>query len=584
MPKINILNTESFSKIRKKNYYYIDKTAFLEKFLRTPDDATLFTRPRRFGKTLFMSMLAEFFDITKDSRELFVGLKVSANEELCKEWMNKYPVISLSLKDVDKPTYARALTDFQELISEYCRKYRALLTSDRVDDEDKKDLQKYIGRTANEDSLRRSLRVISRILCQHYDRPAIVLIDEYDAPVAKAAENGYYREMIGFMRDFLSSALKTNTDNLLFAVLTGCLRVTGESLFSDLNNLSCYGISDTQYADIFGFTQAEVDTLLADAGITSRRENIKTWYDGYCFGKNQEIYCPWSIMNYVDDVQDDLDARPEAYWLHVSSNAQIRRFIRNKTPLVERELEKLLSGCAITKKINVTLNYNEVENDKENLWSLLYMAGFLTKASEEQTRLSGLIPNPDKDEMALVIPNREIHKIFAMEVTNWFWDIVGGQEEEKKLTQALWEGDSETLVQLLEGILLKNISCRDLTKEKAQESIEETTWRENYYHGLMSGYCLACYPETYSNLEAGEGFYDIQVIDKARGRAFIMEIKRAADEKENLADLVAEGLGQIEKNKYDVRLVSDPSLSVVLHWSIAFFKKSCQARAIVVKG
>ena len=281
-------------------------------------------------------------------------------------------------------------------------------------------------------------------------------------------------------------------------------------------------------------------------------------------------------MNYVDD--------PEAYWLHVSSNDQISKFIRNKTLLVENELAQLLSGGAIARKINVTLYYNEVEKDKDNLWSLLYMAGFLTKASEEQTRLSGLVPNPDKDEMALVIPNREIHKIFAMEVTNWFWDIGGGQEEEKKLTQALWEGDSEKLVQILEGILLKNISCRNLAKEKARESIEETAWRENYYHGLMSGYCLACYPETYSNLEAGEGFYDIQVIDKAKGRAFIMEIKHAANEKENLADLVAEGLGQIEKNKYDVRLVSDPSLSVVLHWNVAFFKKSCQARAIVVKG
>ena len=577
------LGEEGFARLRRGNYYYVDKTGFLDEFL-SPNLAsvTLFSRPRRFGKTLFMSMLAEFFDITKDSRELFAGLKVSANEELCAQWMNQYPVISLSLKDVDKPTYARALTDFQELISEYCRKYRELLTSDRVDAEDKKDLQKYIGRTANEDSLRRSLRVLSRILCHHYDKPAIVLIDEYDAPVAKAAENGYYIEMIGFMRDLLSSALKTNTDNLLFAVLTGCLRITGESLFSGLNNLNCFGISNTLYADTFGFTEAEVDTLLTDAALSSVKDDIKAWYDGYCFGKNQEIYCPWSIMSYIYNLQREQIDSPQPYWLHVSSNAQIRRFIRNKTPIVENELAQLLSGCAIAKEINVSLNYDEIEIDTDNLWTLLYMSGFLTIASEEQIRLSGL--TLEKNETALVIPNREIYEIFEMEVKNWFRDIVGGKEEAKKLTQALWEGDSEKLVQLLEGILLKNISCRDLAKEKAQESIEEAVWRENYYHGLMSGYCLACYPETYSNLEAGEGFYDIQVIDKARGRAFIMEIKRAANEKENLADLVAEGLGQIEKNKYDVRLVSDPSLSVVLHWSLAFFKKSCQARAIVVKG
>ena len=583
MPKLNILiGTEGFAEIRRKNYYYVDKTGFLNDFLPLSDKVNLITRPRRFGKTLFMSMLTEFFDITKDSRKLFAGLKVSANEELCAQWMNQYPVISLSLKDVDKPTYARAITVFQELVSEYCRKYRELLTSDRVDAEDKKDLQNYIERKANEDDLGRFLRVFSRILCQHYDRPAIVLIDEYDAPVAKAAEKGYYSEMIDFMRGFLSAGLKTNNDNIEFAVLTGCLRVTGESLFSDLNNLSCYGISDTQYADTFGFTQAEVDTLLADAGLTSRREHIKAWYDGYCFGEHQEIYCPWSIMNYIKDVQKNPNARPKAYWLHVSTNAQIRRFIRNKTPLVENELAQLLSGGVIAKEINVSLNYDEVEIDTDNLWTLLYISGFLTIASEEQIRLSGL--TLENNETALVIPNREIFEIFEMEVKNWFKDIVGGKEETKKLTQALWRGDSEKLVQILEGILLKNISCRDLAKEKAQESIEESTWRENYYHGLLSGYCLACYPETYSNLEAGEGFYDIQVIDKARGRAFIMEIKRAGDEKENLADLVAEGLGQIEKNKYDVRLVSDPSLSVVLHWSIAFFKKSCQARAIVVKG
>ena len=279
-------------------------------------------------------------------------------------------------------------------------------------------------------------------------------------------------------------------------------------------------------------------------------------------------------MNYVDD--------PEAYWLHVSSNDQISKFIRNKTLLVENELAQLLSGGVITKEINVLLNYDEVEIDTDNLWTLFYMSGFLTRASEEQIRLSGL--TLEKNETALAIPNREIYEIFEMEVKNWFRDIVGGKEEEKKLTQALWKGDSEKLVQLLEGILLKNISCRDLARDKAQESIEETAWRENYYHGLMSGYCLACYPETYSNLEAGEGFYDIQVIDKAKGRAFIMEIKRAANEKENLADLVADGLEQIAKNKYDVRLLSDPELTQVLHWSVAFCKKTCDAKAVLVRG
>ena len=589
MPVKIVTSIDLFATYRRKDNYYIDKTGFIETLLTQEGGVLLFTRPRRFGKTLFMSMLAEFFDNTKDSRDLFAGLKVAENEALCREWMNQYPVISLSLKDVDKPTYARALTDFQELISEYCRQYRELLASDRVDDEDKKDLQNYIERKANEDALGRFLRTMSRMLCQYYGKPTIVLIDEYDAPVTRADTYGYYNDMIGFMRRFLSPSLKSNP-YLCFGIVTGCLRIAKESLFSELNNLKCCDISCSEYADIFGFTQAEVDKLLLDAGLSGKRGEIKKWYDGYCFGENQEIYCPWSIMNYVADAQKNSKA-PRAYWLNSGKNDVVRKFVARHVPEMADDIAILLAGGCVVREIETELSHEYLEVWQDSIWSLLYLAGYLTRASEDQMLRSGARPKAVLDEMALVIPNQEVRKVFAKDYVVWFQSIAKRQED--GIDTALWEGDAERLVQLMESILLKNISSRDLASKKrgkrgkdtndeaAEDTTKESAPYENFYHAFLTGFLLSRYPDTLSNREIGKGFFDIRVIDDQRG--LVMEVKRTDNEKEDLAALAKKGLEQIEERRYNVDLADNPDIATVLHWSLAFCRKDCAARAIFVK-
>ena len=331
-------------------------------------------------------MLAEFFDITKDSRTLFEGLAVSTNKEVCAQWMNQYPVIFLSLKDIGATSFAQFLENFAGLIGDTCDLHNYLLQSPAVTERNRQQLKELVNNKPSLSLLTRSLVVLSRALKSYHKKPTVILIDEYDAPVAKAADNGFHDEIVDFLRDFLSAGLKTNFENLKFGILTGCMRITQQSIFSGLNNLNCFGISNTLYADTFGFTEAEVDTLLTDAALSSVKDDIKAWYDGYCFGKNQEIYCPWSIMSYIYNLQREQIDSPQPYWLHVSSNAQIRRFIRNKTPIVENELAQLLSGCAIAKEINVSLNYDEIEIDTDNLWTLLYMSGFLTRRTNPTFR------------------------------------------------------------------------------------------------------------------------------------------------------------------------------------------------------
>ena len=322
MPAINIINTDDFAEMRLGNGYYVDKTGFIEEFLqnpadgpkfRVPADAILFTRPRRFGKTLFMSMLAEFFDITKDSRELFEGLAVSSNKDLCDQWMNQYPVIFLSLKDVDKPTYKEALKKIRSLVSDVCLAHNYLLKSSMLDDEERKKLKELRSEKADDNILADALLILSRALRYHYDKPAIVLIDEYDAPIAKAADNGYYDEMVDFMRNFLSACLKSNRKNMKLGILTGCLQIAQRSIFSGLNHFKSYDISDYEYMDVFGLTQDDVDTILLKAGLWDRREELKEWYDGYCFGEHQEMYCPWSILNRVYALQKNPRVPPKAY-------------------------------------------------------------------------------------------------------------------------------------------------------------------------------------------------------------------------------------------------------------------------------
>lgn len=561
MSEIKILiGGEDFSEIRRDNYYYVDKTGFLNDFLPRSAIVSLITRPRRFGKTLFMSMLSEFFDIRKkENCNLFTGLKISANKELCKEWMNQYPVIFFSLKDTEGNSFSDSLTEMQRTFSSVVIENSILLTSNAVDTTDKEVLSRIKENRATESELRSFLMILARAMHYHYHKPAIVLIDEYDASVAKAEENGYYDAMIKFMRIFLSSALKTPR-NLKFAILTGCLRITKESIFTGLNNLKCFGISDPKFADAIGFTQVEVDKLLADAGLTSRKEAIKIWYDGYLFGTKQEIYCPWSIMNYIDDVQDNPETAPAAYWLNTSGNELVQRLIAHSPTDLTDTIDFLLAGNVLPVRINYAINYKNLTSTPENIWSLLYFAGYLTKAPKE---VADKLQLPGSGKNILTIPNKEVAQIFEEELKQWFSHRLTSSKR-TELYQAFWKPDAELFVKLLSQTLLVSISMFD--------------YREHFYHGLLTGIFFSTKAQTVSNLETGEGRSDILVQDE--NMAAIIEVKRAKEEKE-LPSLVEKGMQQIVDNQYDIRFRINPSINTILHWSIAFCKKSCMAKALV---
>ena len=372
-----ILNIENFETLRKENGYYVDKTGFLEKFLEDPADASLFTRPRRFGKTLLMSMLASFFDITKDSRDLFAGLKIAENEELCKEWMNQYPVIFLTLKGIENPTFERALAHIHDQIRTFCRQHKYLLTSELVYDTDKDSIRHYLDSMTDEDTLELALQVLTRSLFCHYGKRAIVLVDDYDAPLAEAAERGYYQEMMRFMRCFLGNVLKTNFD-LEFGILTGVLRITEDSL----NNLDCFDISTFSYSDSFGFTQEEVDRLLTDSDFEDKLNTIQTWYGGYHFGKPQELYCPWSIMNHLVALGANPQESPNAYWDGLTPNGLTGGFLERIPSTIQDDIASLTEGKTIAAEINEDLNYDQVYTEEDNFWTLLYLTGYLTPSSD----------------------------------------------------------------------------------------------------------------------------------------------------------------------------------------------------------
>ncbi len=550
-----MIGEESFAYLRKNNYYYVDKTGFLNDFLPLSARVSLITRPRRFGKTLFMSMLTEFFDIDRKSRDLFAGLKVSANKELCAQWMNQYPVVFFSLKDVDGDSFSDALNELQRVFSSVVMEHDSLLTSNAVDTADREVLTRIKHNRATVSELRSFLMILTRAMRYQHCKPAIVLLDEYDVPVAKAEANGYYDEMIDFMRGFLSSALKTNSSNLLFAVLTGCLRITRESIFSGLNNLKCYDISDCDYADTFGFTQEEVDRLLAEAGLSSKREEVREWYDGYRFGDNQEIYCPWSIMNYVADHRTAQPA-PKAYWLHSSDNALVRRLVANSTTDLTPSIDILLEGGTLLTKINHTPGYKNLASTPANIWSLLYLTGYLTKVPQDANYA---LPGTD----ALTIPNKEIREIFCEDLREWFSHRLQSPQR-SELHEAFWKPDADRFAKLLSDILLVSISVFD--------------YREHFYHGVLTGIFLSTNTYTISNLETGEGRSDILVWEG--DKAAVIEVKRARNEEE-LPALLDMGIRQIADNHYDARFRANPAIHTIFHWSMAFCRKSVLARVVL---
>ena len=559
MSALNILiGGESFREIRELNCYYVDKTDILEELLASvPPKVSLISRPRRFGKTLTMSMLREFFDIQKDSRDIFDGLKVARNKELCDEWMNKHPVFYISLKRVEGLTFTESLAGFREIISLQGSEYTYLLQSSELSESEKDALHSLFSGTNDKALLESSLQRISVALHSHWKRQPILLIDEYDVPLACAQQNGYYHEMVSFIRNMLGAALKTN-EALQFAILTGCLRIAKESIFTGLNNFKCYGISEVKFADKFGFTSSEVDDILTTASFSLKKEEMKEWYDGYRFGNDQEIYCPWDILQYVNDLCDNPKAQPQAYWNNTSGNAIVRSFIGRTDLNIGEKFETLINGGCVETKIVESLTYDSLHSSEENLWSLLYLTGYLTKASEEQIEACGRLA--DEDKTFLVIPNKEVRKIFTESIASWFTDSML-EMDRRPLFDSFWNGDAEKLSRLVSRILLNTISYHD--------------YKEDFYHAVLTGIFVGSGYAVTSNRESGRGRADIIVKDQRNSRSAVIEVKHASASAE-LAPLAEAALQQIDEKEYDAPLRDN--YETVIHWGMAFFEKRCIAK------
>ena len=548
MAPLNIcIGGEFFRRMREENRYYVDKTGLIEEMLSENQPlVSLITRPRRFGKTLAMTMLQEFFDIQKDSRQIFEGLAVSRNARLCKAWMNQYPVVFLTLKNIEGQNFLHALGHFALLVSRICSEHDYLFASPKVGDEIVEKLTVLTKSPDDASRLEESLLLLCRALEAHWGRPAILLIDEYDVPINYAEQKGYYDEMIGFMRNLLGSALKTNA-SLKFAVLTGCIRIARESIFTGLNNFKCYGVSDAQYADKFGFTPAEVDAMLAEAGLVGKKPLLQEWYDGYRFGRKTEIYCPWDVLQYVGDLQYDPESRPKAYWNNTSGNAIVRTLITQAGPEIRQKIEDLISGEAIEENLAEDLTYDLVYKNESNIWSMLYLTGYLTQASSQ----------PDNDKNALVIPNKEVRNIFTTTVTAWFNESIKKQNL-SAFTASVWDGDAAAVQTTLTDILYSTISYHDSA--------------ESFYHGFVTGLLRGAGFAISSNRENGLGRTDITIEDGLNKRAVIMELKYAP-EYEDLEKKAGEALKQIEERKYAAGL--PPNIRTVINYGIAFWKKEC---------
>ncbi len=551
MARLNIrIGGDTFRRIRETQCVYIDKTSIIEEMLATtPPEVSLITRPRRFGKTLTMTMLQAFFDISTDNRHLFEGLKVMENPELCEKWMNQYPTVFLSLKDITGENYGSAIRQMKILITDICGNYEYLLESPKIKSTDRASLSLLIHGGATDELYMRSLLILSRALESHWGKPAILLIDEYDVPINYAEKKGYYEEMIGFMRNMLGSALKTNM-SLTFAVLTGCLRIARESIFTGLNNFACFGISHPKYADKFGFTQQEVDSLLDDAGQSDKKALIQEWYDGYRFGNGTEIYCPWDVLFYISDLQIDQHTKPQAYWNNTSGNAIVRTLINRAGNETREKIETLISGGVIEENISEELTYDVLYQNEQNIWSVMYLTGYLTKAPKQ----------PDNGNTALVIPNKEVRTIFTDTITQWFKDNFN-KETLSPFVQALWDRDADTVQTTLRKILYSTISYYDNA--------------ENFYHGFVAGIIRGAGLTIRSNRESGLGRTDIVVEDKWNHRAIIIELKKAAtpDDLEKKTD---EALKQIEDRKYADGLPAQ--FKEILKYGMSFWEKECRVK------
>ena len=547
---------ENFEQIINDNYYYVDKTGLISELIRNGGMVNLFTRPRRFGKTLNMSMLEHFFSIEGD-KSIFEGLKISKDTELSEEYMGRYPVIFVSLKGINAGSYDTAFRLTVETIKGAAKKAKVLKTSDKLDDDEKEDYRALLDKDMDEATLFLSLKTLSELLEKHYDSKVILLIDEYDVPLAKAFENGYYDQMVFLIRNLLEQVLKTN-NSLKFAVMTGCMRISKESIFTGLNNLKVLSITDERYDEYFGFTDTEVKEMLKYYEIEDHYEEIKSWYDGYCFGST-EVYCPWDVLNYCDKVKDHADSFPENYWINTSSNDAVKKFIQmSDNVTTKREIENLLAGEEITKEIHQELIYPEMYQSLENVWSLLFMTGYLTQRGRV-----------DAKRYKLVIPNLEIRDIFKTQITEYFKESVAKDGDMLgRFCEALKNGEEKKVEDIFESYLKKTISIRDTFVKKSS--------KENFYHGILLG-ILGVKEEWYvsSNQESGEGYSDILVETENSETVILIEVKYANDG--NLDQACERALQQIEEKKYDEEL-RENGVDKILKYGIACYMKRCKVK------
>lgn len=545
---------ESFENIRREDFYYVDKTGLIEQLLLEWSQVSLFTRPRRFGKTLNMSMLQNFFEIGCD-KTLFEGMKISENQKLCRRYMGQFPVVSVSLKSVDALSYADAKEKIIRLINREARRFQFLLESAKLTEIDRDLYRELLNPKMSEAAVTGGLQALTELLEKHYGKKVVLLIDEYDVPLDKAFQNGYYDEMVSCLKGMLGNALKTNS-SLQFAVLTGCLRIAKESIFTGLNNFKVYSIVDSAFDEYFGFTDEEVRDMLHYYGLDSEYDTVKQWYDGYTFGEKQ-VYCPWDVINYCADHTGKQTLFPKNYWLNTSSNDVVRRFVNKASVQTRNEIEELIAGKTIVKNIHLELTYNELENSIDNLWSVLFTTGYLTQIKQL---------GPDCFE--LKIPNHEIHDLFVRQIQAWFQESVRKDESTlQAFCEAFPKGKPEVIQELLSNYLWNMISVRDnATKEK----------KENFYHGILLG--LLRFREDWyikSNAESGEGYSDILIEIPQNRIGIVIELKYAEQGKMNAA--CEEALEQIRKQQYTSKLLED-GMKTIFKYGIGCYRKECAVK------
>lgn len=543
---------DQFDKLIKSGFYYVDKTRLIEQLLQNWGEVNLFTRPRRFGKTLNMSMLKSFFEIGTD-KTLFDQLYIAANKELCEEYMGQYPVIFLSLKGVDGLNFEEAKSMLKITIRTEAQRHYELKKSEKVSEENRKLFNDILF--GQDERIEDSLRMLSQILFEHYGKKSIILIDEYDVPLDKAFQHGYYKEMVSLLRGLFGQALKTN-EFLQFAVLTGCLRVSKESIFTGLNNFKVLSIADVRFDEQFGFTDEEVRKLLKDYNLEDYFSEAKEWYDGYHFG-NADIYCPWDVINYVEHLRYDPEAEPEAFWINSSGNDLVKRFVAKADQTTKDEIEQLIAGDVIEKKIRQDLTYDEIDQSIDNLWSVLFTTGYLTQTGRAERGI-----------YKLMIPNKEVREVFIDQIQQWFdQTVVNDEDRMSSFYQSFAQGKAKDVQDQLTSILAETISILD-TKARNEE-------KENFYHGMMLG--LLRNRRNWivrSNVESGEGFVDILIKPEDPDEGILIELKYSKTF-DGLEKACERAMEQIKDRRYDEALREEGRCHI-LAYGIAFCKKRCK--------